>query len=184
MGLRTGPLENRKAATKLDTKSHPQPRPLAPVNTDQHCCTLSGHRGLVGWCVWPEGGLDTGVPGGFGQTVRVLLVGEGSRDGLGRRPPRCVTVPCPGCSSTWPLPRRVRAPRELLGRRTRWPICCVPPRGARRSSGAGPRSGPGGSLQAVRSNVLLVIRAEGGWRDEQGRRRFPLPSPPHSRSRS
>lgn len=69
MGLRTGALESRKAAFRLDSRSHAQPRPPAPGDTDQHCWALSGPHSPGGTGVWPEGGLGTGVPGGFGQTV-------------------------------------------------------------------------------------------------------------------
>lgn len=52
-------------------------------------------------------------------------------------------------------------------------------RGAQRSPGEGPSSGPGRSLRALRRDFLLVARAEGRRRDEPGRCPFrPFPGGP------
>lgn len=135
MGLRTGALESRKAAFRLDSRSHAQPRPPAPGDTDQHCWALSGPHSPGGTGFWPEGGLGTGVPGGFGQTVP--------------RPSGRRRFPSPTGRAASPLgdrpgqaPPGPRAQRGVLAivLGGSWAVTL---RGAQRSPGEGPSSDPG-----------------------------------------
>lgn len=135
MGLRTGALESRKAAFRLDSRSHAQPRPLAPGDTDQHCWALSGPHSPGGTGFWPEGGLGTGVPGGFGQTVPQPSGRRRFPSPQGGRPPRWATVRCPGRAPPGPRPQRVCAPQGRLGRSAWWRVGRDPPRGAAQPRG-------------------------------------------------
>lgn len=105
------------------------------------------------------------LPGWIQEEPHCPLAGARSRDRTGSPPPSAPSplgdpssAAGPRCR---PLPPHVCAARVFLGRRAASHICCLLHE-AQSTSREGPRGGSGESLQAIRYNFLLIIRAKGG----------------------